>query len=101
MSKKRLAVIDRKYKPKVRNKMNAGEIILEFIQNELIDDLDTELSVDMSLFQDRLLDSLNMVSLMNFLEKTFGIDINTSEVTLENLDSVQKMIEFVQKKTVE
>jgi len=81
--------------------MNAGEIILEFIQNELIDDLDTELSVDMSLFQDRLLDSLNMVSLMNFLEKTFGIDINTSEVTLENLDSVQKMIEFVQKKTVE
>ncbi len=81
--------------------MNAGEIILEFIQNELIDDLDTELSVDMSLFQDRLLDSLNMVSLMNFLEKTFGIDINTSEVTLENLDSVQKMIAFVQKKTVD
>ncbi len=80
--------------------MNAGEIILEFIQNELIDDLDTELSVDMSLFQDRLLDSLNLVSLLNFLEKTFGIKINTSEVTLENVDSVQKMIDFVQKKTV-
>lgn len=81
--------------------MDAGETILEFIQNELIDDSDTELSVDMSLFQDRLLDSLNLVSLMNFLEKTFGIKINTSEVTLENLDSIQKMIEFVQKKTVE
>ena len=80
--------------------MDAGETILEFIQNELIDDSDTELSVDMSLFQDRLLDSLNLVSLLNFLEKTFEIKINTSEVTLENVDSVQKMIEFVEKKTV-
>jgi len=81
--------------------MDTGKMILEFIQNELIDDLDTELSVDISLFQDRLLDSLNLVSMINFLEKTFGIKINTSEVTLENLDSVQKMMEFVQKKTVE
>ena len=78
--------------------MDPRVTILEFVKDELLDDPDTEVAYDTSLFQDRLLDSLNLVSLMAFLEKTFGIKINTAEVTLEHLDSIQNMSEFLEKK---
>jgi acyl carrier protein len=79
--------------------MDRKNIILEYISDELLEDPDEEISADTSLFQGRVLDSLNMVSLIRFLEETFNIKIKTSEVTVENLDSVEKMLVFLDKKT--
>ena len=79
--------------------MEKKELILSYIQDELIDDEEIEIREDTSLFQDRILDSLNLVSLLSFLEKTFKIKIATSEVNFENLDTVSNMLVFLETKS--
>jgi len=79
--------------------MERTQQILTFIEDELLEDPDVEVNPDTSLFQDRVLDSLNLVRLIGFLEKTFNVKISTSEVTIENLDSINNMINFLDKKT--
>lgn len=81
--------------------MDYAETITSYIQEEMLDDSEVKLTEDTSLFQDRILDSLNLVSLIAFLEKSFNIKVKTSEVTIENFDSVSNMIKFLQKKKVE
>ena len=78
--------------------MDREKTILEFIVAELLEDPDEEISADSSLFQSRILDSLNLVRLIGFLEETFNIKINSSEVTIENLDSVKNILIFVDHK---
>jgi acyl carrier protein len=78
--------------------MDRGETILSYILKELADDLDLKITKETSLFQDRVLDSLNLVALINFMEKTFDIKIRPSEVNIENLDSVSNMLKFLDKK---
>ena len=75
---------------------NAEEIIL-FINDELLDEPE-DIGEETSLFQDRILDSLNLVMLIGFLEEKFEIKIKTSEVSIDNLDTVAKMIAFIKKK---
>lgn len=79
--------------------MERSETILAFIRDELLDDPDTEISDDTSLFQSRLLSSLKLVNLILFLEETFEIKIDPSEVTIENLDSVRDTLVYLEKKT--
>lgn len=78
--------------------MDREKTILEYIVAELLEDPDEEISADSSLFQSRILDSLNLVRLIGFLEETFNIKINSSEVTIENLDSVNNILIFVDRK---
>ena len=79
--------------------MDREKTILDYVRDELLEDPDEEISPDTSLFQSRILDSLNLVRLIGFLEETFNIKINTSEVIIENLDSVRNMLKFLDKKT--
>lgn len=78
--------------------MNKAEEIITFINDELLDEPE-DIGKGTSLFQDRILDSLNLVMLISFLEKTYSIKVKTSEVSIENLDTVAKMITFIEKKT--
>jgi len=80
--------------------MDKAQTIIEFIKDELLDDDDVEIALETSLFQDRILDSLNLITLISFLEKTFNIKINTTEVIIENLDSVGNMVAFLGRKGV-
>jgi len=77
--------------------MNNAEEIITFINDELLDEPE-DIGIDTSLFEDRILDSLNLVMLIGFLEEKYAIKIKTSEVSIENLDSVSKMISFINKK---
>lgn len=80
--------------------MDPTKVILSYIREELLDDSEIEISKETSLFQDRVLDSLNLVALITFLEKTFDISINPSEVIIENLDTVSNMLNLLEKKKV-
>ena len=75
--------------------MRYAETILAFIQNELLDEPDIELNENDSLFQERVLDSLNLVALIEFIERTYMIKIKPSEVTIENLDTVSNIRTFI------
>lgn len=78
--------------------MERAEKIISYIQEELLDDPDVEITNDTSLFQDRVLDSLSLVTLITFLEETFNIKVGTSEVSIENLDTVSNMLNLLDKK---
>ncbi len=78
--------------------MERAERILSFIHEELLVDEDVEITEETSLFQDRVLNSVSLVTLIEFLEKTFDIKIKTSEVIIENLDSVKNMMAFLDRK---
>lgn len=51
-----------------------------------------------SLFQDQVLDSLNLVELITFIETQFAIKVAPSEVSIDNLDTVSRIVGFIQRK---
>jgi acyl carrier protein len=71
--------------------------LVEFIQSNF--GLDgTALDTDTVLFSSNLLDSLSMVELMVFIEREAGIKIRATEVSLDNLDSITRILSFVERK---
>ena len=53
---------------------------------------------DTPLFSQGLLDSFSMIELIDHVEKRAGIKIGPMEVTLENLDSIERILAFVRSK---
>lgn len=66
--------------------------LIQFI-NELrhIDSLDTETA----LFSDGAIDSVGLIALINFVEQASGIEVGPADVTLENFDSISKILTYV------
>ncbi len=75
---------------------NIAETVKEFITSDLLLDA-VDIENDTSLFQGRLIDSMNLVQLLAFLESTFGVKIPTYAVTVENLDTVDSIEKLVNK----
>jgi len=46
----------------------------------------------------RILDSLDMLELIAYLEKTFGLKISDEDVVGRNFESVRSVVEFVRRK---
>jgi len=53
---------------------------------------------DTPIFSQGLLDSFSMIELISHLEAEAGIRVRPMEVTLENLDSIEKILRFVARK---
>lgn len=75
---------------------NIADTVKDFITSDLLLDA-VEIENDTSLFQGRLIDSMNLVQLLSFLESTFGVKIPTYAVTVENLDTVDSIEKLVNK----
>jgi acyl carrier protein len=76
------------------------EVILEYIKNEYLDDEDeddVDLTEDTPLISSGIVDSFSMVSLKRFLEKKYDISLPDEEATPEAFDTVNKIIELVNK----
>lgn len=72
------------------------------IRNYIIDQFlfgdGSELQDDTSFLEQSIIDSTGVMELVTFLEETFSIKIKDDEILPENLDSVEKINAFVQKK---
>lgn len=53
---------------------------------------------DTPLFSAGILDSFNLLELIVFIEKAEGIKVKPTEVKLENLDSLDRMLQFIARK---
>lgn len=53
---------------------------------------------DQALFSSGILDSIALLEVVQVIEGHWGIRFHWSEVTLDNLDTMEKMASFVQKK---
>jgi acyl carrier protein len=64
--------------------------------------LDTStLADDTPLFSSNLLDSFSMVDLIMFIEKESGVRLNPTDVSLDNLDSIERILTFVDTRRAE
>ncbi len=75
-------------------------------KDQLLAYLESELRVDPAqvedttpLFSSGMVDSFAIVELMLFLEQTIGTKLNPEDVTLDNLDSVQLIMDFAATRT--
>ena len=54
---------------------------------------------EVALFSTGTLDSFAMTDLVAFIEKSCSFRIKAKEITLQNFDSISKILVFIQKKT--
>lgn len=72
--------------------------IVDFLGNEL--GVDTSaISDETPLFSSGLVDSFSLVRLMVFLENAGRFRINPTDVSLENMDSIARIMRFVAQAT--
>ncbi|NQT90741.1 MAG: acyl carrier protein [Candidatus Omnitrophica bacterium] len=57
-----------------------------------------KLKDDISLFDSGIMDSLGFIKLLAFIEKTFRVSIDMSEVAIDNFDTVDEIVKTVSKK---
>lgn len=76
--------------------MNKDDIF-RFLSQQFAIDTKT-IALDTGLFSEGFLDSFSITDLIIFLESHASIQIAPDEVTLDNLDSVHKIIAFTKSK---
>jgi len=57
------------------------------------------LTDEASLLEEGVLDSTGVLNVVMFIEETFGIEVKDEELVPDNLDSIDKLVAFVEKKT--
>jgi len=79
--------------------MDIKKQIRNFIlENFLFTNSDTALSNDQSFMDSGIIDSTGILELITFVEETFEIEIQDDDVIPENLDSVDQLSGFIQRK---
>jgi acyl carrier protein len=56
------------------------------------------LRVDESLLEKGLIDSTGVLEMVGFLEQRFGIEIEDQELVPDNLDSIERIVRFIERK---
>lgn len=69
--------------------------IIEYIMDEYVEEDDVEIKEDSSLIKEGIIDSFSIVALRNWLQKEYDITIPDEMGTVENFETVNKIIELV------
>jgi acyl carrier protein len=77
-------------------------------REKLVDFIRTQVGVDSSsltdetpLFSSGLIDSFSLVSMMSFLETEGKFRINPSDVSIDNMDSIGRILRYTQRVSAE
>lgn len=76
--------------------MITRETLVDFLEGELGVDID-DVSDDEPLFSSGIVDSFALVTLMMHLESAGGFRINPADVTLDNLDTIDRILGYCQR----
>jgi acyl carrier protein len=68
------------------------------MENFLLGDDLRSLPGDASLIEAGIIDSTGVLELVGFLERTYGLRIADAELVPENLDSIDRVVRFVEAK---
>lgn len=75
--------------------------VRDFIfKNFLFDDAAEALNDSDSFLEKGIIDSTGMLELVAFLEEKYGIRVEDEELVPENLDSVERLVQFISRKKV-
>lgn len=78
--------------------MDRTERIRQYIVESFLFEDDSRLTNATSFQESGIIDSTGMLDLASFLERTFEIRIEDAEFVPGNLDSIENIVAFVQKK---
>ncbi|HQZ81570.1 MAG TPA: acyl carrier protein [Steroidobacteraceae bacterium] len=79
--------------------MSAAEQVRQYILENFLFSTDTSLlGLDESFLERGLIDSTGMLEVILFLEESFGIKVGDNEMIPENLDSVNRIATFIERK---
>ncbi len=68
------------------------------VDNFLYGQDDSNLGDDVSFLSSGIIDSTGVLELVSFVEEEYGISVEDEELIPDNLDSIQKLSEFVSRK---
>lgn len=71
--------------------------VKEYIKKATFAD-DSKIKDDTMLFKEGLFDSMGFVSLIAYLEETFGVETNDDDLVEENFESVNAIVKYVSSK---
>jgi 2-hydroxymuconate-semialdehyde hydrolase len=71
------------------------EELIEYIMKEFVEDPDEEIDENTPLMSSGLIDSLSIVSLVAFIDKKYGVKIPDEKGTVENFETVTKIIDII------
>jgi acyl carrier protein len=79
--------------------MNSRKLIRNYIfENVLFTDDQESLSDDASLLEQGIIDSMGALEIALFIEKQFGFAVGVEEMLPKNLDSVNNLVAFIDRK---
>lgn len=78
---------------------NTEQIRAFIFSNFLFDADEGALGNDTSFLEQGIIDSTGVLELVEWLEKTFSIKVEDEELVPENLDSVNRLAQFIAKKS--
>jgi acyl carrier protein len=78
--------------------MRIEQQLREFIAANFLYGQPAVIGSDVSLLESGIVDSTGMLEMIAFLEETYGFSIEDHELVPENLDSIQNLVAFVQRK---
>ena len=79
--------------------MNIEQTIRNFIiENFIFEDNPDQLKNDQSFLESGIIDSTGMLELVSFIEEHYDIKMEDEELIPDNLDSVNNVVKFINKK---
>lgn len=73
--------------------------ISDFIRDSFLHEIGQEgIEGDTNLFESGVMDSYSLVELVSFIEKTYEIDIDNSEITAPDLTTYDGIVSFIDRK---
>ncbi|MCK5127018.1 MAG: acyl carrier protein [candidate division Zixibacteria bacterium] len=79
-------------------KQKISEKVAQFIAEQFVFDEELSISNDDSLLESGTIDSTGILELVLFLEENFSMSVEDDELVPDNLDSINKIADFVARK---
>ena len=76
--------------------MDRKTILMEYIKNDIMRNRNAKLSEEDDLLSGGILDSLGILQMVAFVDKTFGIQIPDEDVVFETFQSVSSLVSYLQ-----
>ncbi|MFD1613742.1 acyl carrier protein [Gelatiniphilus marinus] len=78
--------------------MEINKILSTYITNEFVQDQPEKIAFNDDILSSGIVDSIGMIRLVNFIEKEFGIEVLSEEMTFDNFKSIETITDYIQQK---
>ena len=78
--------------------MNIEQTLEKFITEELMMSNATKLDPDQSLLDSGIIDSLSLLRVIAFIEDTFGVQVDDTELSPSNFETINMMVSMIESK---